>query len=211
MAGQRPGMVARTGRFAWLWILPLAMLVLAIVIVVHDLRETLKPGVDGFKAIADKVRDQSMFDVANEVYAQIAPHLRGPNLPFPLGILLAAVEMAPQLPGALFHVLAARLAEGGLAFMVGLTFVAGYITVLVFAFRQQLYVGLVSIVMGPLLVAAVFWVLQQAVAHMADGLAALFTCCVACGGAPGMCWLCLAHGALNIRHAAKAVGHGVEL
>ena len=96
--------------------------------------------------------------------------------------------------------------------MIGVTFVAAYITVIVFGFRQNLYVGLFAVVLGPLPVAAAFWLLQHALTGVAAWVrAAHLTCAVACGGAPGMCWLCLAHGALSLRHAAKDIGHGVEL
>ncbi|MGH7024780.1 MAG: hypothetical protein ACREEB_14490 [Caulobacteraceae bacterium] len=134
----------------------------------------------------------------------------GPSSAGPVAVLAAAAELLPKLPVVTYRVLHERWAEGGLAFMIGISFVMAYLTLAVIGVRYNVFAGALAIVLGPLPVAALFWLIQQALVPLTAWLSALAACALACCGVPCMCYLCAFHALGSLHGATRAIGRGLE-
>ncbi len=75
----------------------------------------------------------------------------------------AAATILPKIPDVLYRLLVARWEDGSIAFLTGMVFVLGYLTVLIVAARSHLWAFIVMVPLGPFAVGAVFWVLKEVI------------------------------------------------
>jgi hypothetical protein len=130
-----------------------------------------------------------------------------------VGIVVAAIVRATQIPGALRDVLKQRYADGSLQFTVGLFFALAWIALMAVALRAKspenlLWFALV-VVFGPYLLTGVFWLLQHAFDTAASGVDAAAAYILSVIGLPGCILMCTAHDAKEIAELFK-LGHKVR-
>jgi hypothetical protein len=124
-------------------------------------------------------------------------------------MVLAAVVTLPRLPDAIIHMLRDRWTRGTLALSLGLTFVAGYITMMVVALRSKgparMWMFAFAVVAGPYLMTGIFWLFQYALAG-ATLRAEQFTAALAAGvGLPTCLAICINHDAGSLVKMAKGL------
>ena len=124
-------------------------------------------------------------------------------------MVLAAVVTLPRLPDATIHMLLDRRTRGPLEFSLGLTFVAGYVTMMVVALRSKgparMWMFAFVVVAGPYLMTGIVWLFQYALVG-ATLRAEQFTAALAAGvGLPTCLAICINHDAGSLVKMAKGL------